>query len=123
LLEIAFTIWIRRVLMRRMAPGEVIPEVNDLEEVNAMLAERVKQWTEDWKMEGKLEGKLEGIKEGERKGQAALLQLLLLQRFGSMLDQDVQERLDNATSEQLETWGRRILDARSIDEVFAERSG
>ncbi len=56
-----------------------------------MLAERVKQWTEDWKMEG--------IKEGERKGQAALLQLLLLQRFGSMLDQDVQERLDNATSD------------------------
>jgi hypothetical protein len=120
----AFTIWIRRVLMRRMAPGEVIPEVNDLEEVNAMLAERVRQWTEDWKLEGKvegkLEGKLEGIKEGERKGQAALLQLQLLQRFGSMLDQDVQERLDNATSEQLETWGRRILDARSIDEVFGE---
>jgi hypothetical protein len=108
----AFTIWIRRVLMRRMAPGEAIPEVNDLEEVNAMLAERVKQWTEDWKLEGRLEGKKEG--------QAALLQLLLLQRFGSMLDQDVQERLDNATSEQLETWGRRILDARSIDEVFAE---
>jgi flagellar biosynthesis/type III secretory pathway protein FliH len=85
-----------------------------------MLAERVRQWTEDWKSEGLKEGEKKGRKEGRKEGQAALLQLLLLQRFGNMLDQDVQERLTHATSEQLETWGRRILDARSIDEVFEE---
>ena len=112
----AFTIWVRRVLLRRMVPEEVIPEVNDLEEVNAMLAERVKQWTEDWKKEGLEEGRMEGRMEG----QAAMLQLLLLQRFGNVLDQDVQERLQNARPEQLETWARRTLDARSIDEVLAE---
>ena len=73
-----------------------------------MLAERVRQWTEDWKSEGRMEG------------QSAMLELLLLQRFGNMLDQDVQERLHHARPEQLETWARRILDARTIDEVFAE---
>ena len=116
----AFTIWVRRVLLRRMVPGEVIPEVNDLEEVNAMLAESVIQWTENWKREGEREGKREGKKEGKKEGQAAMLQLLLLQRFGNIVDQEVQKRLHNARPEQLETWGRRILDARSIDEVFAE---
>ncbi len=120
----AFTIWVRRVLLRRMVPEEVIPEVNDLEEVNAMLAERVKQWTEDWKKEGLEEGRMEGLEEGRMEGrmegQAAMLQLLLLQRFGNVLDQDVQERLQNARPEQLETWARRTLDARSIDEVLAE---
>ena len=43
-----------------MAPGKVIPEVNDLDEVRAMLAERVRKWTEDWKLEGQLEGRKEG---------------------------------------------------------------
>lgn len=108
----AFTVWVRRVLLRRMVPGEVVPEVNELEEVNAMLAERVRQWTEDWKKEG--------LEKGRMEGQAAMLQFLLLQRFGNMLDQTIQDRLRNAQPEQLETWAGRILDARSIEEVFAE---
>ena len=81
-----------------------------------MLAERVTQWTENWKMDGRMEGRMEGRLEG----QAAMLQLLLLQRFGNILDQDIQERLRDARPEQLEAWARRILDARSIGEVFAE---
>ena len=48
-----------------------------------------------------------------------MLQLQLLQRFGNMLDQNIQDRLQNARQEQMEIWARRILAARNIDEVFA----
>jgi flagellar biosynthesis/type III secretory pathway protein FliH len=76
----AFVVWIRRVLLNRMMPQEPIPEANDLEEVETMLAERVEEWTEKWKMEGlqkgriegriegRMEGRMEGIQIGEQKG-------------------------------------------------------
>ncbi len=42
----AFTAWIKHILLQRLVPREPIPEVRDLQEVDAMLAERVSQWTE-----------------------------------------------------------------------------
>jgi predicted transposase YdaD len=42
----AFVVWINRVLLNRLMPQESLPEVNDLEEVETMLAERVDEWTE-----------------------------------------------------------------------------
>ncbi|WP_446009238.1 hypothetical protein [Candidatus Electrothrix sp.] len=38
-------------------PEAEIPEVNDLQEVKAMLAERVVKWTKEWKEEGVKEGR------------------------------------------------------------------
>ena len=43
--------------------------MNDLEEVNAMLAERVMQWTDEWKLEAGMEGGMES--------QAALINVQL----------------------------------------------
>ncbi|MGH8559344.1 MAG: Rpn family recombination-promoting nuclease/putative transposase, partial [Methylococcales bacterium] len=40
----AFTVWIGRVLLPAKAPSEPVTEFNDLQEVQAMLAERVKLW-------------------------------------------------------------------------------
>ncbi len=39
-----------------------LTELNDLNEVNTMLAERVKQWTKEWKQEGLQEGRQEEAK-------------------------------------------------------------
>jgi len=39
----AFGIWLRRVFLRRRLPGVIIPEIDDLGEVKAMLAERWKR--------------------------------------------------------------------------------
>ena len=44
---------------------------------------------------------------------------LLNRRFGP-LSADVTRRLAQSTPEQLEIWAERVLDARTIDEVFAE---
>ena len=90
-----------------------------------MLAERVTEWTQKWKMEGLKEGEAKGRMDGEAKGEAkgrsAILNRLLSKRFGqSILDIRIQERLCTATPEQLDVWVERILDAKTIDDVFAE---
>lgn len=114
----AFTVWIRRLLLGRLNLQEPIPEVCDLQEVDHMLAERMTQWTETWEQRG-IE---KGIEKGELLGQEKLLKKLMLKRFGALFDIRFQERLRNATPEQLERWADRILDARTIEEVFEEES-
>ena len=52
-------------------------------------------------------------------GEVITLQRLLNRRFGP-LSADVTRRLSQSTPEQLEIWAERVLDARAIDEVFAE---
>ena len=41
-------------------PGQEVPHVNDLLEVETMLAERVKEWTKEWKEEGIQIGRQKG---------------------------------------------------------------
>ncbi len=48
----AFTVWIYRVLLPAHLPGQNVPEVNELVEVETMLAERVKEWTKEWEEAG-----------------------------------------------------------------------
>jgi hypothetical protein len=59
-----------------------------------------------------------GIEEGVEKGQCEFLLGLLTERFGS-LPAAVTERVDQASRQALERWGKRILKAASLDDVFA----
>lgn len=112
----AFTVWIHRVFLRRVMPQEELPELASLEEVDTMLAEQTIEWTKKWKMEGLQEGLHEGLHEGR----SAMLRRLLAKRFDQQVDDiHVQERLRTATSDELDRWAERILDAKTIDEVFA----
>ena len=71
-------------------------------------------------MEQGIEKGLEkGREEGRTQGTASVLLRLLNRRFGP-LSADVTRRLAQSTPEQLEIWAERVLDARTIDEVFAE---
>lgn len=96
-------------------PGASLPAVGDLLEINAMLAESVNEWTQDWKWQGIQEGRKIGRVEGE----CSLLERQLVKRFGPLGD-DLRARLQSASSEQLETWGERVLDTTSLREVFAD---
>ena len=71
-----------------------------------------------WK-DGQLAGKQEGKREGKQEGQAALLLMLLSQRFGP-LSEDTRARLEQADAAQLERWAKRLLDAATLAEVFDE---
>ncbi len=71
-------------------------------------------------MEQGLEKGLEqGLEKGRAQGSASVLLRLLNRRFGP-LSADLTRRLAQSTPEQLEIWAERVLDARTIDEVFAE---
>ncbi len=70
------------------------------------------------KEEGLEEGREEGRKEGLLRGQIALLKRQLKRRY-RQLPAWVEERLGKASREELERWAERLLDAESLDEVFA----
>lgn len=113
----AFTQWLKWVLPDKAA-GQTIDTVHDLMEMQTMLAERVKDWTEEWKKQG-LE---EGIEKGIEKGVEKVIKRLLTKRFGP-LPTWVTEKLDAADSAQLEIWADRILDAQSLESIFEPASG
>jgi len=83
------------------------------------MAEGVLRGKLEGELEGKLKGKFEGIQIGKLEGEAALLERLIARRFGPITP-STRLRLDSATSSQLEAWAERILDARTLAEVFAD---
>ena len=126
----ALTVWFARVLLRRLLPGENLPLLHDLGEVETMLSEHVDEWTQKWKREGLREGKLEGLREGERKGKLEgertgkregklegkrdALKRLLRVRFGD-LPPWAQARIDAATLGQLDAWLDGLFQAATLD--------
>ena len=56
--------------------------------------------------------------EGRQEGQQEFLLRQLAWRFGE-LPETITERVNQATSEELEHWGKRILGAASLDDIFA----
>ena len=125
-LQRAFTVWIKRVLLPARLPGVIIPEVNTLQEMQKMLSEKLPTWTEEWEKQGLERGIEQGLQQGlERgrqegicQGEAALLRRQLQRRFGP-LPEWAQTRLSQADVTQLEIWGDRILDARTLEDVLA----
>lgn len=63
--------------------------------------------------------KQEGRQEGMQQGIRALLTRQLNRRFGP-LPPPAEERLAEASTSELDTWADRVLDARSLDEVFRQ---
>jgi len=51
-----FALWIRATLMRKAEYRIVLPRMDDLQELNVMLAERLEEWAHAYKAEGKAEG-------------------------------------------------------------------
>ncbi len=65
------------------------------------------------------EGKAEGKDEGKVEGKASILLRQITRRFGEP-EAEVVERLHRATRDELDLWADRILDAASLDELFAD---
>jgi predicted transposase YdaD len=115
----AFRIWLGKVLFARFGKGTAI--VNDLWEEQTMLSERLDQWEAEFLQRGRQagwqEGLQKGLQEGRQDGEVALLMRLLRKRFGE-LPPSVSDRLKLAQPAQLERWGDRLLDARSLSELL-----
>ena len=85
---------------------------------NEVLGPAIRQGLEQGRVEGRSEGRVEGRVEGRSEGMALLLESQLEKRFGS-LPPTLKERLFAAPSAALATWSLRVLDASSLEEVFA----
>ena len=67
---------------------------------------------------GRLAGKAEGEREGKQKGQSTLLHRQLQAKF-STLPANLEQRLQNASEDELAIWAERVLFAESLEQVFA----
>jgi Putative transposase, YhgA-like len=108
-----FALWIRATLMRKTEYRIVLPQLDDLQELKVMLAERLEEWALGYKAEGKAEGKVEGVQLGE----ALALQKLLSKRFGAM-PSEILEKIASASREQIEAWFDQAIDAKSVVDLF-----
>ncbi len=77
------------------------------------------------RLKGIEEGRIQGLEEGKRKGLAEgkvrVLRRLLSKRFGlDILPPHIEVLLQNATEEKLDIYAERILEAKTLDEVFGE---
>jgi hypothetical protein len=116
-----FAIWIRATLMRKPEYRIVLPQLDDLQELKVMLADRLEEWALDYKAQGVQQGRQEGRQEGEKKGEALALQRLLTKRFGP-ISHDMTARIADASMEQIEAWFDLAIDAVQIDDVFGAAS-
>ncbi|HMN46789.1 MAG TPA: DUF4351 domain-containing protein [Povalibacter sp.] len=84
-------------------------ELTDLQEIDNMLSERVKDWTKNWKEQG--------IAEGRAEGRVDLITRLLSKRFGPLTD-DVRNRISGASIDELDAIGERLLTAQTLQEAM-----
>ena len=69
--------------------------------------------------QGVQKGILQGLQQGMQQGEALLLQRQLTRRFGTLPGRAA-DPYCRCHPAQLETWGDRVLDASSLDEVFGD---
>ncbi|KDE39709.1 putative transposase [Nitrincola lacisaponensis] len=84
-LKKVFLGWLKRVLLPNRFPGVKLDQINDLDEVKDMLAERVKNWTEEWKLQGLQEGLEQGLEQGHERAQVQIAQKMLSQGLSDTL--------------------------------------
>jgi predicted transposase/invertase (TIGR01784 family) len=118
----AFETWLQKVIYPRLGlPEEEAAVTPTLEEFETMLAESIDRWNRELREEGLQEGLQKGLQEGRQEGLQAgearmLLQLLRL-KFGP-LDAAIEERVRSAEADRLLEWGKRVLSAVLLADVF-----
>lgn len=77
------------------------------------------QLIQEGRQEGENVGLKKGRQEGRQEGERLLLERLLTRKFGE-LDFLAQEKINQASEADLEHWAERILDAKTLAEVFGD---
>lgn len=86
--------------------------------IEAYEAEKKMRYMTTWERRGLEKGLEKGLEQGILTGEAKLLKRLLTRRFDG-LPGWVEERLTQASREQLESWADRVLDAKRLEDVFS----
>jgi len=114
--------------LKKIAPDL---EINDLHEARQMLAQNAENWIQRWEAKGRAKGIAEGIAEGivegeikgeiegKIKGERALITHLLQHKFGKLSPQQ-RKQLQSMTSNELLEFSDHLLEAKSLEDLFAE---
>jgi flagellar biosynthesis/type III secretory pathway protein FliH len=125
--------------MRKQNYSILLPQIDDLQEIKVMLADRLEEWAHGYIAEGKQEGLREGLQEGLReglqeglqkglekgelnglqKGEMLALQRLLAKRFG-VIPMETVTLISQAPLEDIERWFDRAIDAKALPDVFQD---
>ena len=70
---------------------------------------------------GMRKGFARGLEQGLEKGRSQMLLELLAHRFGA-LNEAIVARVKSGSAPDVDRWARRVLDARTLDEVFSAAS-
>ena len=97
---------------------EIIQKVQP-EEFDTMMSQFARDITKTARQEAFQEGMQQGMERGMQEGEATLLVRQLSRRFHP-LPNEITERIYAADPNAIGMWADRILDARSLDEVFVE---
>jgi len=112
----AFAVWLGRVVLVRSGMTKNVSECQDLQEVGAMLEERVAEWQHQYRKEGFIAGR----EEGKAIGVSTALQFILNSKFGSY-PPEIQTKISTLTQfEVLETLLPCAYRANSINEFNME---
>jgi flagellar biosynthesis/type III secretory pathway protein FliH len=110
------------VLLPGRMPGVEFENLNELQEVKSMLAERVIEWTEQWKRQGLQEGLREGLQQGlergRQEGEAAFC--VCWSAVSARWRRNRAARVRAADAETLLRWGERLLTAATAEEVLRD---
>ena len=115
----AFTVWFSTVLFPAKNNGEKPPAIEELQEVETMLAERVKEWEQEFKQKWFQEGMQKGMQKGAQAGVQQILLRLLHKKFSHIPDPIIQ-RINKADEAQLMQWSERLLGADTLAAIFEE---
>ncbi len=80
------------------------------DEIESLEMENEMRYVTSWERKGE--------KRGFLRGEASVIKRLLTRRF-ERLPKWVEERLDNASHDELEGWADRVIDAKALEDVFA----
>ena len=83
--------------------------LEDLEEKQAVVTQRIERIAEELRLEGR--------EEGRREGEQAVLRRLLERKFGELPPETI-ERLERADVDLLLSWCDHVLSARKLEDVF-----
>lgn len=111
----AFSTWLQKVILPRfgLSPEDVSADLT-LEEIETMLAENIDRWNREIREAGRREG----LQEGRQEGINLVLDQLRL-KFGP-LKPEVEDRVRSASTDLRLEWGKRILTAESLQDVFRD---
>jgi hypothetical protein len=89
--------------------------------VEKVMGTTAEKFIEKGRIEGKAEGLMEGKAKGRIEGRADLLLKQLELKFGKPRASTI-ERVRKASAEEIDTWGTRVLTAKTLANVWKKQA-